>query len=262
MLLSSPRLISISVATCLWHVLFNGPQGRGYNINRVSLCPTQSCTLGGVATRLWRVLSITTPRKFGQRPPRLDQVFQRYDPPVFFVTFCTHKRKPLLGCAAVHSAFIEFANHALREFNIIVGRYVLMPDHVHLFVCGGDDFLLGRWIGGLKQALGRAIDRSTSQTQIWQEGFFDHLLRNDESMSQKWEIATCLWHVHPRRPTGPWLHQTETPGNKVPGVRKRKCRSRSTTLRAGSSCVGGGAIEPHPTTLCPLPASPMSRPRG
>jgi REP-associated tyrosine transposase len=62
-----------------------------------------------------------------------------------------------------------------------------MPDHVHLFVCGGDDFVLGRWIGGLKQALARGVGWSKPKGQIWQEGFFDHVMRNDESMSQKWE---------------------------------------------------------------------------
>jgi REP-associated tyrosine transposase len=84
-------------------------------------------------------------------------------------------------------AFSKFANRAHSEFNVAVGRYVLMPDHVHLFVCGDQDFLIGRWIGALKQALARGIDWSNSKGQIWQEGFFDHVLRNDESMSQKWE---------------------------------------------------------------------------
>ena len=127
------------------------------------------------------------PRHFGERPPRLNQIFQRHDEPVYFVTFCVHKRASLLASVGIHSAFIQFANRALREFNVAVGRYVLMPDHVHFFVCGGKDFLLGRWVGTLKQALARGISRSRSQGQVWQEGFFDHVLRNDESMSQKWE---------------------------------------------------------------------------
>jgi len=83
--------------------------------------------------------------------------------------------------------FVEFATRTLREFNVTVGCYVLMPDHVHLFVRGDQEFLLGPWIGALKQALARAIGWSKSKGQIWQEGFFDHVLRNDESMSQKWE---------------------------------------------------------------------------
>jgi len=51
---------------------------------------------------------------------------------------------------------IEFARNAERNFNVAVGRYVVMPEHVHLFVCGDATFILRRWVGQLKQALARA----------------------------------------------------------------------------------------------------------
>lgn len=133
-------------------------------------------------------LSVVIPRKFRGRPPRLDEVFQRYDSPVYFVTFCTHRRRPVLASERTHSAFVEFA-HRVADFNVAVGRYVITPDHVHLFVCGDDQFVLSRWITGLKQALARANGWSRDNGQIWQEGFFDHVLRNDESMNEKWEYV-------------------------------------------------------------------------
>jgi putative transposase len=102
------------------------------------------------------------------------------------VTFCTHNRQKWLTSDRVHAAFIQFAERALRDFNVAVGPYVIMPDHVHLFVCGDAEFVLTTWIGALKQALAKAAHRSKADGQIWQEGFFDHLLRSDESMSQKW----------------------------------------------------------------------------
>ena len=125
------------------------------------------------------------PRKFRGRPPRLDEVFQRYDSPVYFVTFCTHRRKPVLATERTHLAFVQFAQRAV-DFNVAVGRYVIMPDHIHLFVCGDKEFVLSRWITGLKQALARANAWSRNNGQIWQEGFFDHVLRSDESMNRKW----------------------------------------------------------------------------
>jgi len=64
-----------------------------------------------------------------------------------------------------------------------------MPDHVHLFVRGGHDFRLSPWIGGLKQALGKAAALSLAKGRIWEEGFFDHILRSDESYSQKWNYV-------------------------------------------------------------------------
>ena len=35
--------------------------------------------------------------------------------------------------------------------NVAVGRYVIMPDHVHLFVRGSEVFELGPWVGLLNK---------------------------------------------------------------------------------------------------------------
>src|SRR5207247_1005825 len=86
----------------------------------------------------------------------------------------------LLAADSVNSAFVAFARHAYTR-NIAVGRYVIMPDHLHLFVCGPDDFELGRWIGVLKQNLAKQIEHLGTKSPIWQRGFFDHLLRSDEA---------------------------------------------------------------------------------
>ena len=126
---------------------------------------------------------------FPKRPLRLDPLFQRYAQPVYFVTFCTYQRYAFLASTAVQNGFIAFATCAAREHNIAVGRYVLMPDHVHLFVRGGPEFDLGRWIGLLKRVLAKDAGRVKSTGRIWQEGFFDHVLRNDASYDQKWEYV-------------------------------------------------------------------------
>ena len=93
------------------------------------------------------------------------------------------------GCDNVHAAFVLFARRAEHDFNIAVGRYVIMPEHVHFFVRGGPEFRLSRWVGLLKQALAKAAKLSAAKKQVWQEGFFDHLLRSDESYAQKWEYV-------------------------------------------------------------------------
>jgi REP element-mobilizing transposase RayT len=64
-----------------------------------------------------------------------------------------------------------------------------MPDHLHLFVRGDDNFRLGPWIGALKQALAKAAILSREKAQIWEEGFFDHILRSNESYSQRWNYV-------------------------------------------------------------------------
>ena len=124
---------------------------------------------------------------FGQRPPRLDRVFATS--PLYFVTFCAHERQRFLANDEVHTAFVLFAKRAKDTFNVAVGRNVIMPDHVHLFVRGDDNFRLGPWVGALKQALAKAGMLSQAKGQVWEEGFFDHLLRSNESYSQKWNYV-------------------------------------------------------------------------
>jgi REP element-mobilizing transposase RayT len=60
-----------------------------------------------------------------------------------------------------------------------------MPDHIHVFVKGSFDLELGAWVRGLKRVVAAAVAGGRS-SQLWQRGFFDHLIRNSESYSQKW----------------------------------------------------------------------------
>ena len=126
-------------------------------------------------------------RTFGRRPPRLEHVFATS--PLYFVTFCRHERQRFLAKDEVHTAFVVFAKRAEKASIVAVGRYVIMPDHIHLFVRGDYNFRLGPWIGALKQALARAAKLSRAKRQIWEEGFFDHVLRSEESYSQKWNYV-------------------------------------------------------------------------
>ena len=120
-----------------------------------------------------------------KRPPRLQQIFQSYDPPLFFVTICTLQRRKIDRLDAAHEAFRKYALRGTQEFNVGVGRYVIMPDHMHFFVRGDDQFDLCKWINGLKRSISVALG-ATSKCPLWQPGFFDHVLRNDESYVQKW----------------------------------------------------------------------------
>jgi putative transposase len=121
------------------------------------------------------------------KPPRLGSVFEKYEPPLYFVTFCTSCRREALANDSVHRALVNYADHA-QERSIAVGRYVIMPDHIHLFVQGSFDFDLGIWVRGLKRVVAAAVTGGRSSI-LWQRGFFDHLIRNSESYSQKWEYV-------------------------------------------------------------------------
>ena len=74
----------------------------------------------------------------------------------------------------------------MDEFGTALGRYVIMPDYIHLFVCGDADFVLSKWVAGLKRAISKAL---RIRGEFWQPTFFDHILRSDESYSDKWEYV-------------------------------------------------------------------------
>ena len=95
----------------------------------------------------------------------------------------------MLARDEIHDVFHSFGVRA-ESHNIAVGRYVIMPDHVHLFVAFGITGLtLSEWMGGLKTVLGKKLLRLGIQKPQWQEGFFDHVLRSAESYAQKWEYV-------------------------------------------------------------------------
>jgi REP-associated tyrosine transposase len=119
------------------------------------------------------------------RPPRLERVLQRYDPPMYFVTFNTHSRRHLLANEHVHQRFVAFGKAGLAR-GIAIGRYVIMPDHRHLFARGSLDFVLVQSMRILKRSLSRAIHEAAPR---WQSGFVDHLIRHSESYAEKWEYV-------------------------------------------------------------------------
>ena len=123
------------------------------------------------------------------RPPRLSRRFPGVRP-FYFITFNTHGRRPLLACPSVHQAFRGFCEAAVAR-DVVVGRYVILPDHVHLFVALPEEGVkLARWVQSLRAILGKQLLALGHEKPHWQEGFFDHLLRSGESYSQKWEYIS------------------------------------------------------------------------
>ena len=116
---------------------------------------------------------------------RLNRVF--VDSPIYFVTACTLDRQAILNCELVHDALRTFCLNS-PQHGARVGCYVLMPDHVHLFV-SVDEIALSNWIKSLKNTLSKTLRSVGHVGPHWQKGFFDHLLRSGESYSQKWDYV-------------------------------------------------------------------------
>jgi REP-associated tyrosine transposase len=130
---------------------------------------------------------LTLPVTHKARLRRLDWLYT--DRPLFFITAATHERRRLLHQDVVHRALIVYSEKA-AERNALVGRYVLMPDHLHLFVAmvpGGLN--LSKWVHMLKVTLAKALRQHGHRGPFWQKGFFDHVLRSAESYRLKWEYV-------------------------------------------------------------------------
>jgi len=152
----------------------------------------------------------TPPLQPPQRLKRLDRLFTSH--PLYFVTTCTEDRKPILANAKVHEDFRKFCETGLTR-GVYVGKYVLMPDHLHLFVAFGEEYesaiqarrsqsaatedavaavcdrrlsLLSEWMKSLKNSVSKTLRGMNIPAPHWQKGFFDHVMRSEESYSEKW----------------------------------------------------------------------------
>ncbi len=120
---------------------------------------------------------------------------------IYFVTFCTHRRKYLFGN-------VEQARTTLDEPRMVLNSYgrackmrieaiddlnpgvsvdisIVMPNHVHLLLriqgvepaCRRST--LSRVVGGLKAATAKELHKQGYDGRVWQEGFYDHVCRNE-----------------------------------------------------------------------------------
>jgi putative transposase len=133
-------------------------------------------------------MSIARKDSHPRRPPRLDRLFANTQP-LYFVTFNTYRRRHFLACPEIHETFCVFCIRA-EKYNVAVGRYVLMPDHAHLFVMlPREGITLVKWVQSLRAVIGKALLKRGFSKPHWQEGFFDHVLRSHESYTQKWDYV-------------------------------------------------------------------------
>ena len=137
------------------------------------------------------------PKRLGLRLPRHDYSH----PGGYFVTICTKDRSHCLASAFVGHDDLGVPQMELTEIgrmaekwinsipaaypNVILEQYVVMPNHVHLFlrIAGSEagapgssrpTQLLSRVIAALKRFTNREAGQS-----LWQTSYYDHVIRNE-----------------------------------------------------------------------------------
>jgi REP element-mobilizing transposase RayT len=130
-------------------------------------------------------MTAETPRP--QRLRRLSVLYVRS--PIYFVTMCAVSRKNILANNDVHQSFVAFGLQG-AAVGARIGRYVIMPDHLHLFVSTDAQRMnLAKWMKSLKNALSKTLRVAGVQSPHWQKDFFDHVLRSGESYAQEWNYV-------------------------------------------------------------------------
>jgi putative transposase len=117
-------------------------------------------------------------------------VSERFNTPiVVFVTVCTKVRKPVLANAEMHEILRGSWQRAERW---LVGRYVIMPDHIHLLCAPlvSVPESLQHWIGFWKVTVTRQWPHR-EDLPIWQRHFWDTQLRRGESYEAKWNYVVA-----------------------------------------------------------------------
>ncbi len=97
----------------------------------------------------------------------------------------------ILASNEVAVILVEECRNARSRRGWAIGRYVIMPNHVHFFCRAElDAKALPTFAQRWKEWSSKRMARELKVTgRVWQEEFFDHVLRSNESYSQKWEYV-------------------------------------------------------------------------
>src|SRR5205823_9266444 len=106
---------------------------------------------------------------------------------IVFLTVCTKDRKAILASSESHALLIDAWRRAKMWQ---VGRYVIMPDHIHLFCAPAKSETqpLLHWVKYWKSSAARNWIES-ADSPVWQRHFWDTQLRRSESYDQKWQYV-------------------------------------------------------------------------
>ena len=133
----------------------------------------------------WIVFPRMDETESGRKHPAHYPFVERHNEPIIvFRTICSKDRKRILASADV-VCVLKNAWASARYW--LVGRYVIMPDHVHLFCVPATipPEPLEQWVRYWKNLASKNWPRA-NEHPIWQRDFWDTQLRRSENYEEKW----------------------------------------------------------------------------
>jgi putative transposase len=135
--------------------------------------------------------------------------FDYSQPGSYFVTIVSHQRKCIFGEVVDGEVQLSTARTIVDEMlhgiserfpNVAVDLFVVMPNHVHAILNVGAQFIapggsgeagamnraptLGQIIRSVKSASTHRILRVTQIENVWQRDFYEHVIRNEQSLQR------------------------------------------------------------------------------
>ena len=126
-----------------------------------------------------------------RKNPRLRQ-FDYSLPYYYFVTICTWEKRCLFWQSGALSEYGHIAKQGFEEMTVhfpdlVVDKYVVMPNHVHgIVILNRPTSNLSTAIGLYKSYVTKQIHRLDSHCRVWQTSFHDHVIRNQRDYERIW----------------------------------------------------------------------------
>ena len=141
-----------------------------------------------------------------KHPIHLPNIERHNEPVILFLTICAHMHQPVLANQAMENLLVH-AWKGAQQWR--VGRYIIMPDHIHLFCSPAvhDAENVSKWAGYWKGIVSRAVhgygplamESAVSPVpgpggtgrsrKLWQRDVWDTQLRNGNHYDEKWEYV-------------------------------------------------------------------------
>lgn len=102
---------------------------------------------------------------------------------VYHLRFAVADRHPLFLDLILGRIVARCLNDAalLRDAQTLA--WVVMPDHLHWLVQLGEQLTLGQLVRRMKSGSAQRVNRQrATQGALWQSGYYDHLVRDDENL--------------------------------------------------------------------------------
>lgn len=120
----------------------------------------------------------------------------------YFITICTQNHRKIfwetVGADIIRPNEIKLSKYGLlvetaikniseHYENMVVDKYCIMPDHIHLLISSTDGRMISaptmsRAIGQMKRWVSKHAGSS-----FWQKSYFDHIIRNENDYRENWE---------------------------------------------------------------------------